>query len=83
MEDGEGEGGDADHPDMAMLDRYPVSLNPHSTYIPSRTRNSFSLCINGLPQPPAISGILQIWSASVPANKKDLLPTDRCTGSAP
>lgn len=26
--------------------------------IPSRAKNSFSFCINGLPHPPAISGIL-------------------------
>lgn len=28
-----------------------------ATYIPSRTKNSFSFCINGFPQPPTISGI--------------------------
>jgi len=30
-----------------------------STHIPSSSKNSVSLCIRALPQPPAISGILQ------------------------
>jgi hypothetical protein len=56
VDEGEGCAGQGNHP--KLLAYATQSGNQMSTYIPSKTRNSFSFCISGLPQPPAISGIL-------------------------
>lgn len=67
MEDGKGQTGQSNHPNQRS-DKIPNSFesNQETTYIPSKTRNSFSFCISGFPQPPAISGILDSEVSKVP-----------------
>lgn len=63
MEDGHGQTGQSNHPnDTSDKIFQSFETNQEATYIPSKTRNSFSFCISGLPQPPAISGILDTVS---------------------
>lgn len=54
---GESQAGQGDHPEKREFIFFKKSRC--STYIPSSTKNSFSFRISGLPQPPAISGILK------------------------
>lgn len=79
MEDGHGQTGQSNHPnDTSDMISQSFEMNQETTYIPSKTRNSFSFCISGLPQPPAISGILDIVISKVPCVDSEhwLLPID-------
>lgn len=65
IKDGKAEDGDGNHP-VHISGDYIGTARASCTNIPSSTRNSFSFCISGLPQPPAISGILlesAVWSS--------------------